>query len=123
VEFSALYGPAHDFLRRHVGQDVLVVAMERQAADHIVRRLGGSHAGVNRYSLRQLIAALAVPVLAESELRPITLLAAQALAAQVIGKTEAPYYAPVVNTPGFPAALVETVTRLRLEESVRRHRI
>jgi hypothetical protein len=116
VEFSALYGPALDFLRRHAGRDVLVVAMERQAADHIVRGMAGSHAGVRRYSLRQLITALAAPAVAERGQRPITSLIAGALAAQVIAKVDAPYYRPVANTPGFPTALVETLTRLRLDE-------
>jgi len=118
VEYSALYGPALAFLRRNIGKDVLVVAMERQAADHIVRELVGSHAGIHRYSLRQLIAALAAPVLTVREQRPITSLAAAALAAQVIAKTDASYYRPVANTPGFPAALVETLTGLRLEKEV-----
>ena len=81
---SALYPPALEFLRRNAGREVLLVAMERYAADHIVRGLDGSHAGIHRYSLRQLIAALAAPLLAERQQRPITLLAAHALAAQVI---------------------------------------
>src|SRR4051795_13285487 len=63
VKFSALYAPTREFLRRSAGKDVLVVAMERHAADHIVRGFGGSHSGIHRYSLRQLIAALANPVL------------------------------------------------------------
>lgn len=115
MDFSALYRPTLEFLRRNAGKDVLLVAMERYAADHIVRGIDGSHAGIHRYSLRQLIAALAAPVLAEREQRPITSLAAHALAAQVIANTPAPYYEPVAETPGFPAALVETLTRLRLD--------
>jgi hypothetical protein len=64
MEFAALYSPAHDFLRRNAGKEVLIVAMERTAADHIVRKYGGSHTGIRRYSLRQLIAAMASDVLA-----------------------------------------------------------
>ena len=45
MEFAALYSPAHDFLRRNTGREVLVVAMERHAADHIVRKYSGSHTG------------------------------------------------------------------------------
>jgi len=84
MEFAALYGPAHDFLRRNTGTEVLVVAMERPAADHIVRKYSGSHTGIHRYSLRQLIATMASGVLARRGLRPMTALSAEALAAQVI---------------------------------------
>ena len=84
MEFAAIYGPAQDFLRRHAGKEVLIVAMERSAADHVVRKYGGSQSGIHRYSLRQLITALASAVLAKRGLRPMTLLSAEALAAQVI---------------------------------------
>jgi hypothetical protein len=57
MEFAAIYGPAQDFLRRHAGKEVLIVAMERGAADHVVRKYGGSQSGIRRYSLRQLITA------------------------------------------------------------------
>jgi ATP-dependent helicase/nuclease subunit B len=116
MEFAALYGPAHDFLRRNAGKEVLIVAMERHAADHIVRKYGGSHAGIHRYSLRQLIAALASGMLAGRGLRPITALSAEALAAQVIQRAKLTYFGPVAHTPGFPGALVETLTRMRLKE-------
>jgi hypothetical protein len=48
MEFAAIYGPAHDFLRRRAGKEVLIVAMERSAADHVVRKYGGSHSGIHR---------------------------------------------------------------------------
>jgi ATP-dependent helicase/nuclease subunit B len=114
MEFAALYGPAHDFLHRNAGKEVLIVAMERHAADHIVRKYGGSHAGIHRYSLRQLIAALASRFLAGRGLRPMTALSAEALAAQVIERAKLTYFGPVAHTPGFPGALVETLTRIRL---------
>jgi ATP-dependent helicase/nuclease subunit B len=116
MEFAALYSPAHDFLRRNAGKEVLIVAMERLAADHIVRTYGGSHTGIHRYSLRQLIAALASGVLARRSLRPITTLSAEALAAQVIEHTQLTYFEPVARTPGFPGALVETLTRIHLKD-------
>ncbi len=81
MEFAALYGPAHDFMGYNTGREILVVAMERHAADHIVRKYSGSHTGIHRYSLRQLIAS---GVLARRRLRPITALSAEALAAQVM---------------------------------------
>jgi hypothetical protein len=59
MNFASLYSPAHDFLRRNNGKELLIVTMERNAADHIVREFGGSHMGIHRYSLRQLIAAMA----------------------------------------------------------------
>jgi ATP-dependent helicase/nuclease subunit B len=115
MEFAAIYGPAHDFLRRHVGKEVLIVAMERSAADHVVRKCGGSHSGIHRYSLRQLITTLASTVLAKRGRRPITRLSTEALAAQVIDRTNLTYFLPVARTPGFPGALVETLTRTRLQ--------
>jgi ATP-dependent helicase/nuclease subunit B len=115
MEFNAIYGPAHEFLRRYSGGEVLVVAMERSAADHVVRRFGGVHSGVHRYSLRQLTSTMAFAVLARRGLRPITRLSAEALAAEVINRVKLTYFAPVARTPGFPGALVETLTRLRLE--------
>jgi hypothetical protein len=59
MEFAAIYGRAHDFLRRNAGKEVLIVSMERNAADHVVRKYGGSHSGIHRYSLRQLTATMA----------------------------------------------------------------
>lgn len=64
MECAALYSPAHDFLRRNASAEVLVVAMERYAADHIVRKYSGSHMGIHRYSLRQLIATMESGILA-----------------------------------------------------------
>ena len=115
MEFAAIYGPAHNFLRRCGGHEVLIVAMERSTADHVVRKYGGSHSGIHRYSLRQLITALASAVLAKRGLRPMTLLSAEALAAQVIDRANLTYFLPVARTPGFPGALVETITRTRLQ--------
>lgn len=86
MNFASLYSPAHDFLRRNAGQELLIVAMERNAVDQIVRELGGSHAGIHRYSLRQLTMNLAARVLAQREKRPITRLAAEGLPAQVIDR-------------------------------------
>jgi ATP-dependent helicase/nuclease subunit B len=91
-----------------------VVAMERAAADHIVRTLGDSQLGIHRYSLRQLVATLAEEVLAREGRRPLTLLSGQALAAQVVDRNPPAYFAPVAHTPGFPASLFDTLTRLRL---------
>jgi RecB family exonuclease len=115
MEFAALYGPAHDFLRRNAGTEILLVAMERSAADHVVRKYGVWNAGIHRYSLRQLTATMAAAVLARRRLRPITILSAEALAARVIDRAKLTYFAPVACTPGFPGALVETLTRIRLE--------
>jgi RecB family exonuclease len=115
VEFASIYSPANDFLRHHAGQEMLIVAMERHAADNVVRKYGGSHTGIHRYSLRQLIAALASGVLARLGRRPMTALSAEALAAQVIERVKLTYFGPVARTPGFPGALVETLTRVRLK--------
>src|ERR1700676_3812189 len=108
MEYAALYRPAHDFLLRNAGKEVLLVAMERHAADHIVRKYGGSHTGIHRNFLRQLIATVASGVLARRGRRPMTTLSAEALAAQVIERVKLTYFGPVARTPGFPGALVET---------------
>ncbi len=115
MEFEALYSPAHDFLRRNDGREVLILAMERHGADQIVRKYRGSHAGIHRYSLRQLIATLGSGVLARRGLRPMTTLSAEALAAQVIEGVKLNYFGPVARPPGFPGALVETLNRIRLK--------
>jgi ATP-dependent helicase/nuclease subunit B len=115
VKFASLYQAAHGFLRDHTGRGVLVVAMERAAADHIVRTLGGVQLGIHRCSLRQLVGALAEDVLIRDGRRPLTALSAEALATQVVDSTPLAYFAPVARTPGFPTALVETLTRLRLK--------
>lgn len=114
MEYAAFYRPAHDFLLRNAGKEALIVSMERHAADHIVRKYGGSHAGIHRYSLRQLIAAMAADRLARQGLRPLTILSAEALATQVIERVKLAYFGPVARTPGFPGALIETLTRVRL---------
>ena len=67
MEFAAIYGPAQVFLRRHAGKEVLIVAMERSAADHVVRKYGGSQSGIHRYSLRQLITAPPAPRVLEDQ--------------------------------------------------------
>jgi RecB family exonuclease len=116
MNFASLYHAAHGFLRRHAGQEVLVVAMERSAADHLVRTFGGAQLGIHRCSLRQLTAAIAGEVLMRDGKRPLTLLTSEALAAQVVDSTSLTYFSPVARTPGFPTALVETLTRLRLKQ-------
>lgn len=75
--------------------------MERHGADHIVRKYSGSHAGIHRYSLRQLIATMGSGVLARRSMRPITALSAEALAVQVIEGAKLTYFDPVARTPGF----------------------
>lgn len=115
MNFASLYQAAHGFLRSHAGREVLVVAMERAAADHIVRTLGGAQLGIHRSSLRQLVAAIAEEVLMRDGRRSFTRLSAEALATQVVDSTPLEYFAPVASTPGFPTALVETLTRLRLK--------
>lgn len=115
MEFASLHDAAHRFLQLHAGSEILVVAMERTAVDDVVRSLPGSQLGIHRYSLRQLVAAFGRTVLAQRRMQPITRLSAEAMAAQVIDRTPLAYFAPVARTPGFPAALLDTLTRLRGE--------
>jgi hypothetical protein len=62
-----------------------------------------------------LLPPLAEEVLAREGTRPLTLLSGQALAAHVVDRNPPAYFAPVAHTPGFPASLFDTLTRLRLE--------
>ena len=103
--------------------DVLLVGASRGAADDLARAVAigsGATIGLHRFSLAQLAARLAAPVLAGQRLAPSPYLASEAVAARATfdaARADAlDYFLPVAHTPGFPRALARTLQELRLAE-------
>ena len=100
----------------------VIVSASRGAADDcardMARRRGGATFGVHRFSLTQLAARLAAPLLARERLSPTTALGVQAVAARALFDAQTAgglgYFAPVAATPGFPRALARTLEELAL---------
>ena len=113
---------AQAFVDRHAGGDgVLLVGASRSAVDDLARAVAahrGATIGLHRFSLTQLAAWLAAPVLADERLAPAGALGPDAVAARAAfdARTDdaLAYFAPVANTPGFPKALARTLQELRL---------
>ncbi|MFI5178524.1 MAG: PD-(D/E)XK nuclease family protein [Vicinamibacterales bacterium] len=100
---------------------VLVVSASRGAADDFARHLArtrGATFGLHRFSLTQLAARLAAPLLARDRLTPTTALGVQAVAARALFDAQADhalsYFGPVAGMPGFPRALARTLAELAL---------
>jgi len=103
------------------GTEVLIVSASRGAADDFVReraRTRGATFGLYRFSLTQLAARLAAPLLASERLSPATGLGVQAVAARALFDADIDkaltYFAPVAAMPGFPRALARTLEELAL---------
>src|SRR4051812_29485207 len=103
--------------------DVVIVGASRGAADDLARRIAaesGATLGIHRFSVTQLAARLAAPILAAQELAPMTYLGSEAVAARATFDAERDnalaYFAPVARTPGFPRALARTLQELRLAQ-------
>src|SRR5438093_745687 len=112
---------ALDFAHERAGSaEMLVLGATREAADDLVRELTLSRRatfGIQRASPLQLASRLSVPAMTEGGLAPATGLAAQAVAAraafEVHARGELNTLGPVIEFPGFPAALAETLHELR----------
>src|SRR5207247_402072 len=78
----------------------------------------GATIGLHRFSLTQLAARLAAPILASQGLAPVTYLGSEAVAARATFEAQRDaalaYFAPVAKTPGFPRALARTLPEPRL---------
>jgi ATP-dependent helicase/nuclease subunit B len=101
--------------------EIVIVSASRGAADELAREIGrirGATFGLYRFSLTQLAARLAAPLLARDRLSPTTALGAQAVAARALFDAGADksltYFAPVSGMPGFPRALARTLEELAL---------
>lgn len=113
---------ARAFVRdRSARGDVLLVGASRGAVDDLARAIAtgsGATIGLHRFSLAQLAARLAAPILAGQQLTPSPYLASEAVAARATFDATRDdaldYFLPVVHTPGFPRALARTLQELRL---------
>jgi ATP-dependent helicase/nuclease subunit B len=101
--------------------ETLIVAASRGAADDFARSLAqvrGATFGLYRFSLTQLAARLAAPLLARERLSATTGLGVQAIAARALFDADRDaalsYFAPVATMPGFPRALSRTLEELAL---------
>ena len=109
-------------LNASASTETLVVAASRGAADDFARDLsrarGSATFGLYRFSLTQLAARLAAPLLARDRVAPTTALGMQAVAARALFDATADgsltYFAPVASMPGFPRALARTLEELAL---------
>ncbi len=76
--------------------------------------------GLHRFSLTQLAARLAAPILAAQGLAPVTYLGSEAVAARATFEAQRDAASDVLraggDTPGFPRALARTLQELRLAE-------
>ncbi len=115
-------GEACAFVRANLGRgDLLLVGASRHAADDLARSVAierGATLGLHRFSLVQLAARLAAPILAAERRSPATGLGAEAVAAratfEALRNRSLSYFEPVAATPGFPRALARTLQELRL---------
>ena len=99
--------------------EILILGATRAAADEFVRSLpvDGTF-GLHRMTLTQLAAALASSRMAEDGLAPATRIGIEAVCARAVHRAlkdgELRYFTPVARFPGFPAALANTISDLRL---------
>jgi ATP-dependent helicase/nuclease subunit B len=115
---------ARAFVRARVQQgDVLLVGATRGAVDDLARSVAverGATIGLHRFSLTQLAARLASPILATERRAPTTYLGSEAIAARATFEAQREhtldYFGPVAATPGFPRALARTLQELRLAQ-------
>lgn len=113
---------ARVFVETHTTRgDVWLVGASRGAVDDLSRAVAvatGATIGLHRFSLTQLAARLAAPILAAQGLAPVTYLGSEAVAARATFDAQRDgalqYFAPVAQTPGFPRALARTLQELRL---------
>ena len=113
---------ARAFVRAHVRHGGLwLVGASRGAVDDLARSVArecGATIGLHRFSVTQLAARLAAPVLADARLAPATYLGSEAVAARATFEAQRDgslnYFGPVASTPGFPRALARTLQELRL---------
>jgi len=106
---------------RGADTELLVVAPSAQAADEVVRAVtsaSGARFGIHRSTPHRLVSLLAVNELATTGRAPVTLLSLTAVAARathVLRQRHAlGYLKEVAGRPGFAAALVSTLSELRL---------
>jgi ATP-dependent helicase/nuclease subunit B len=99
--------------------EVLIVSASRGAADdfaRLVARGRGATFGLYRFSLTQLAARLAAPLLARRRVSATTALGVEAVSARALFDADREgtllYFAPVAGMPGFPRALARSLEAL-----------
>ena len=103
------------------GPGVLIVSASRGAADDLARSVAaarGGAIGFHRFSIAQLAARMAAPVLAARGIAPVSSVGAEAVAARATFEASRgeglSYFGPVARTPGFPRALARTLQEIVL---------
>jgi ATP-dependent helicase/nuclease subunit B len=103
------------------GPGVLIVSASRGAGDDLARSVAvasGGAIGLHRFSVAQLAARLAAPVLAARGIAPVSYIGGEAVAARATFEASRgeglEYFGPVARTPGFPRALARTLHELML---------
>jgi len=106
---------------RAEGPGVLIVSASRGAGDDLARAVAvarGGVIGLHRFSVAQLAARLAAPVLAARGIAPVSYIGGEAVAARATFEASRDggleYFGPVARTPGFPRALARTLHELML---------
>ena len=104
--------------------EVLIVSPAREAGDEFARaaaRKIGARFGLTRFTLNQLAARYAAPVLARARLVPVSRFALTAVAARAVHllltEGSLSYFAPVAERPGFPTAVARTLEELRMNDA------
>jgi ATP-dependent helicase/nuclease subunit B len=120
-EGSTRLREAEHWLGARAGRGALIVSASRGAADDLARavaRSRGATAGLHRFSLAQLAARLAAPVLAARGIAPATMIGSEAVAARATFDARQDqaltYFGAVAATPGFPRALARTLHELAM---------
>ncbi|MGH2901367.1 MAG: PD-(D/E)XK nuclease family protein, partial [Solirubrobacteraceae bacterium] len=118
---SRIEAARHFVLTLAPASEVLIVSASRGAADDFARQLArsrGATFGLYRFSLTQLAARLAAPLLARGRLAATTALGVQAVSARALFDADRDgtlsYFAPVARMPGFPRALARSLEELAL---------
>jgi CRISPR/Cas system-associated exonuclease Cas4 (RecB family) len=113
---------AADFVRSFdPGTELVLLGATREAIDDFARTLAAEHGasfGWHRFTLTQLAAFLAQPLLAARGIAPIVPVTAAALAARAIfaelNAGRLPFLSPVARFPGFTRAVAASIDELRL---------
>ena len=103
---------------RKPAEELLIVGASRDAASELARRLAkekGAAFGWHRFSLPQLAAVIAHPVLALRRLVPLSQLGTEAIVARIVHRLEneraLSRYHDITHTPGFPRAAARVARR------------
>lgn len=112
---------AGDFLRQFVGNETLILAPSRAAADELVRQQCDPHGGifgVHRFTPIQLAIEAATPRMVDAGKTLLAGVAVDALAARAVYEcrknSKLEWFEEVARTPGFFKALASTIAELRL---------